>query len=159
MEKRRLVSDTSPIRIETLIEDAAGRIPNHPALIFGARCWTYGQLRAEMDRRAALLIEHGLQPGDVVAVVAAVSDHVVLAALACCRAGLASCYLSPASTPAEGIAIATRAGGHDPARRCRPDLIWRAATRAVFSSFSFPFPFHRWTELTQSINLGMREKE
>jgi len=110
MEKRRLVSDTSPTRVETLIEDAAGRIPNHPALIFGARCWTYTQLRDEMDRRAALLVEQALQPGDVVAVVAAVSDEVVLAALACCRANVASCYLAPTSTSVEIIAMATQAG-------------------------------------------------
>ncbi len=104
------MSERGPVRVEQLIDDAAMRRPDHPALIYGARCWTYAQLRAEMDRRAALLVEHGLRPRDVVAVVAAVSDEIVLAALACCRVDLVFCSLIPASTPTEIMALATQAG-------------------------------------------------
>lgn len=103
------MSERGSVRVEQLIDDAAMRRPDHPALMYGERCWTYAQLRAEMDRRAALLVEHGLRPGDVVAITAPMSDEVVLAALACCRADLVSCFLAPTSTAVEFLPLAIQA--------------------------------------------------
>ncbi len=102
--------DTRPIRIETLIANAASRHPARAALIFGARRWTYGQLYAEMERRAALLVAAGLMPGDVVVTAEPVSDDVAIAFLACCRAGLVMLPLSPNLTAAELVPIIVRSG-------------------------------------------------
>jgi len=98
------------VRIETLIDDAAARRPNHPALIFGARSWTYAQLREEMDRRAAVLVEAGLQPGEIVLTTEPVTDHLALTFLACCRADLTFVALSAKLTPAEGTKLLERIG-------------------------------------------------
>jgi len=47
------------IRIDRLVDRMAGLRPDHPALIYGARQWTYARLLAEMDRRAAVLRASG----------------------------------------------------------------------------------------------------
>jgi acyl-CoA synthetase (AMP-forming)/AMP-acid ligase II len=76
------------VRVETLIDEAAARTPGKLALVFGDRGWTYGEVRAELDRRAALLVEAGLPPGAVVVAIAATSDDLTLTFLACCRANV-----------------------------------------------------------------------
>ncbi|MHB8647775.1 MAG: class I adenylate-forming enzyme family protein [Thermomicrobiales bacterium] len=100
---------TEFVRVETLVDDAAARLPDHLALICGERCWTYAQLRVEMDRRAALLVATGLQPGDVVTTVATASDDVGITLLACCRAGLTLFPLSPRLTVTELAPLIARA--------------------------------------------------
>lgn len=42
---------------------------NAPALVDGTTTWTYAQLRQEVDRHAALLLDAGVRPGDRVMVV------------------------------------------------------------------------------------------
>ncbi|MDQ2785690.1 MAG: AMP-binding protein [Chloroflexota bacterium] len=100
--------DTHPVRIETLIANAASRHPKRAALIFSARRWTYGQLHAETERRAALLVAAGLMPGDVVGIAEPMSDDVVIAFFACCRAGIVPLYLSPNLTAAELTPLVVR---------------------------------------------------
>jgi acyl-coenzyme A synthetase/AMP-(fatty) acid ligase len=96
-------------RIETLVDEAAAARPDHPALICGERCWTYAQLREEMDRRAAVLVEAGFEPGDIILTTETVTDDVALVFLACCRAGLILLYLSPKLTVAELTPLVVRA--------------------------------------------------
>ncbi len=103
------MSRQAAIRVEQLVAEAAERRPDHPALIFGAWRWTYAALRDEMDYRAALLIEGGLQPGDIVLTTESVTDDVAIAFLACCRAGLVLLYLSPKLTKAEILPLVARA--------------------------------------------------
>lgn len=55
---------SAAVRIEALVDEAAARFPHRTALVYGERQWTYAELHAEMDRRAALLIEAELRPGD-----------------------------------------------------------------------------------------------
>jgi len=100
---------TTFARVETLVDDAAARRPDHPALICGERRWTYVQLRAEMDRRAALLVEAGCGPGDVVATNEPASDNIAISFLACCRAHLPFFYLSPKLARTEIASFAARA--------------------------------------------------
>ena len=88
----------APTRVEHLVERAARDRPEHPALIEGARRWTYRQLRGEMERRAALLIEAGVQRDAVVVTTEAVTADVALAFLACCRIGAIFLHLSPKLT-------------------------------------------------------------
>ncbi len=103
------MSRQAAIRVEQLVAEAAVQRPDHLALIFGARRWTYAALRDEMDRRAALLVEVGLQPGDIVLTTEPVTDDVAIAFLACCRASLVLLYLSPKLTGAELMPLIARA--------------------------------------------------
>lgn len=96
-------------RVETLIDDAAAQWPDRPALIFGDRVWTYAAVRAEMDRRAAMLVQAGLAPGAIVAASVNVSDDYAFAFLACCRAGLTLLHTSSKVTAAELRPLAARA--------------------------------------------------
>ncbi len=46
----------TPLRVEQLVIEQAKRRPEHVALCFGTRRWTYAWLSAEMERRAARLM-------------------------------------------------------------------------------------------------------
>ncbi len=98
------------LRVEWLIDAMAAARPDHAALLFHERRWTYAHLRAEMDRRAAALVVAGLVVGDVVACAEIVTDEVILAFLACCRAGGIFFHLSPHLTAAETAPLVARAG-------------------------------------------------
>ncbi|MDQ2783957.1 MAG: AMP-binding protein, partial [Chloroflexota bacterium] len=87
------------VRVETLIDEIAARRPDHPALIYGDRCWTYVALQEEMNRRAAVLIVHGLAPNDVVATTEPTTDDLAITFLACCRADLTFVALSSKLAP------------------------------------------------------------
>lgn len=88
-------------RVEWLIDEIAERDPERLALIYGSRSWTYGRLRAECDRRAGVLVEAGLAVGDLIVTAAPVSDDLVIAFFACCRAGGVFVTLSPLLTAPE----------------------------------------------------------
>ncbi len=49
-----------------LFETTARRRPDHPALIFGEKVLSYGELDALADRVAGRLIEAGVRPGQIV---------------------------------------------------------------------------------------------
>jgi len=49
-----------------VFEATARRRPDHPALVFGDRSLTYGELDALADRACARLIEAGVRPGQIV---------------------------------------------------------------------------------------------
>jgi len=119
------------VRVETLVDDAATRRPNHPALIFGDRCWTYAALQEEMNRRAAMLVQAGLLPGDIVATTEPPTDDLAISFLACCRANLTLLFLSPHLTIAEAAPLLAHArpqaaltadGQRHPARAMLPSL-------------------------------------
>ncbi len=69
-------------RVETQVEATAARRPHQMALIYGRRCWTYAQLRVEYDRRAAMLVDAGVRPGDIVATTEPPTDSLYLTFLA-----------------------------------------------------------------------------
>ncbi len=96
-------------RIEHLVARQAADRPEQIALRFADRRWTFAALYAEMNRRAAMFVRHGARSGDVVATSLPVSDDVVLAFLACCRADLAFFHLSPGMTVAEAAPLLARA--------------------------------------------------
>ena len=111
------------IRIDRLVDRMAGLRPDHPALIYGARQWTYARLLAEMDRRAAVLRASGLRPGEVVGTSATISDDMLITFLACCRADLPLLSLSVRLADAE----------------VRP-LLLRAAVRLLLTADARPHP-------------------
>ncbi|MGI8688989.1 MAG: class I adenylate-forming enzyme family protein [Thermomicrobiales bacterium] len=104
------MSEQVSARVEYMIDEHAARRPDHTALIFENRSWTYARLRAEVDRRAALLVATGLQPGDVVATTVPPCDDVAIAFFACCRADLTFLSLSPTLATVEQAALLARAG-------------------------------------------------
>ena len=63
--------------------------------------WTYGELRARVDRLAIELVGHGVGPGDTIAFSLPNGPEIVAAFLAVVRAGAAAAPLNPAYTPAE----------------------------------------------------------
>lgn len=99
-----------PQRIEALIDRFARERPDNVALIFAERRWTFAELRAELDRRAAVLIEAGMVPGDVLLTTESVTDDVAITFLACCRADIPLLYLSPQLAPTELQPLVTHAG-------------------------------------------------
>ncbi len=97
-------------RVETLVDIMAAAQPDHLALRHGARTWTYAAMRAEMDRRAAVLVAAGLAPGTIVATNEIVTDAYALSFLACCRADIALFGLSAKLSAAEIATFVRRAG-------------------------------------------------
>ncbi|MEU7145744.1 long-chain fatty acid--CoA ligase [Nocardia sp. NPDC046473] len=63
------------ISVAAILADSAARRPNHPALVFEGRRIGYGELWAAARRYAAALREHGVQPGDRVALLLANSPR------------------------------------------------------------------------------------
>jgi len=60
-----------PLTPLTLIERAASVFPEHPAIIHGARRWTYAEFYARTRRLASALARRGIGRGDTVAVMLA----------------------------------------------------------------------------------------
>ncbi len=98
-----------PVRAEHLVDEGAARLPHTVALIYGDHHWTYMQMRDEVNRRAALLVEAGFAPGDVAAIIEPPSDDLIFTVFACFRADLTLLYLAPTLTAAEYAPLLTRA--------------------------------------------------
>jgi len=88
-------------RIERVIASYAASQPDHLALRFHDETWTYAALFNDACRRAALLCEAGVKPGDVVAATGTVSGDTAVSALACIMANAVYFFLSPLFAPPE----------------------------------------------------------
>jgi non-ribosomal peptide synthetase component E (peptide arylation enzyme) len=71
-----------------LLREAAQRHPEKIALAFGGRTITFAQLDSVTDRLGAALLSHGAQPGDRALFQMANSTGLVLALIACFKAGI-----------------------------------------------------------------------
>ncbi|MGR8007037.1 amino acid adenylation domain-containing protein [Streptomyces hypolithicus] len=105
-ERRRVLvefNETSrPLPATTLIgpiEEQAERTPQAPALVFGGRTLTYGQLNARAGRLARKLAADGVRPGALVAVALPRSVELIVALLAVLKAGGAYLPLDPGHPP------------------------------------------------------------
>ncbi|MFG2162972.1 non-ribosomal peptide synthase/polyketide synthase [Streptomyces olivaceus] len=135
-ERRRLLtesngarSDTLALTVPELFAVRASRAPKAVALDTGAEPVTYGQLDARSNRLAHHLIDLGVGPETVVAVVMDRSPDVVTTLLAVLKAGGAYLTLDPAqpdSRTAEMIALAG-------AGVCLADQRYAEAARARFA--------------------------
>ncbi|MEU1127392.1 fatty acyl-CoA synthetase [Streptomyces sp. NPDC005899] len=75
--------------VDGVVARSARRTPQHTAVRYAERTWTYAALDAAVSTAAAeLTATHGLRPGDRVASYAHNSDVYLIAYLACARAGL-----------------------------------------------------------------------
>jgi len=89
--------------ITDLIRQHAKQDPQRRALMEGEGQLNYGALDAQMDRIAAALQRDGLQPGDSVAICAAMSIEYAAVFLGALRAGVVVAPLAP-GTPAASLA-------------------------------------------------------
>ncbi|HEY8599613.1 MAG TPA: AMP-binding protein, partial [Thermomicrobiales bacterium] len=98
-----------PVRIEQLVDEALTD-PGRVTLIHGDGCWTGGELRREIRRRAAIVHERGLAVGDTVVTTERLSAEMLISCLACCQQGVIFCHLSPQYTAEELLPLVGRAG-------------------------------------------------
>jgi acyl-coenzyme A synthetase/AMP-(fatty) acid ligase len=96
------------LRVDQVIDAATAATPDKVALVCGARRWTYGELAAERDRRAGVLVEAGLGAGDRLLLTERTSDDYIITLLACARAGGILAMLSPLLAEPELVALAGR---------------------------------------------------
>jgi long-chain acyl-CoA synthetase len=81
----------------TAFAAVARQQPDHAAVVDDGRTVTYGELQGEVERRSALLLAAGLQPGDRVALVAESSADFLATALAVWHAGGVLVTIYPSS--------------------------------------------------------------
>lgn len=84
--------DTTPL---SLFQQQAVLTPEAPALQFGATTLSYRELNERSSRQAMQLIEHGVAPGDLVAVALPRSEDLPITLLAIWKAGAAYLPLDP----------------------------------------------------------------
>jgi amino acid adenylation domain-containing protein len=82
--------------VQERFAEQARRTPDLPAVIDSQGTWTYGELAERASRLAAGLRAEGIGPGDVVAIYAWRSAHLVQALLGVLEAGAAFLVLDPA---------------------------------------------------------------
>ncbi|HSG66707.1 MAG TPA: AMP-binding protein, partial [Gammaproteobacteria bacterium] len=71
------------MHIARLLEASVERYPDHTALIFEDRRWTYAQWHARIRRFAQALSDLGVRPGDRVAFYVSTSENSVTTYFAC----------------------------------------------------------------------------
>ncbi len=110
-ERRQLVRDfndtAAPLPQATLVEmfeQQVRKTPDHVALLFEDRQWTYAELDARANQLAWKLIADGIGPEDIVAICLERSIEMVAAILATLKAGAAYLPLDP-DYPAERLAF------------------------------------------------------
>lgn len=97
-------------RVDDVLRRSAARSPNHPALTFGDRSWTYRELDDAVTRAAVELLAAGIGTQERVAAYGSNSDAYVIAFLACSRAGLVHVPINNALTGDELDYLLTDSG-------------------------------------------------
>lgn len=87
--------------VASTLRSTARRIPDSPALVFGERRLTYGELDAHVDRTALALARLGLAKGERFALMASNSDAFVITFYAALRLGAVFVPINPASAAPE----------------------------------------------------------
>lgn len=101
---------SQPRTIPQVLDRIADKFPEHDALVTEDRRLTYGQLRAEVRRAAAALIDLGVNAGDRVAIWSPNTWHWVVACLATTYAGGVLVPLNTRYTASEATDILARTG-------------------------------------------------
>lgn len=105
---------SDPHTVPAVLDRIAVQFSDHDALVTGpiaggaSKRLTYGQLREEVRRTAAAMIEHGVQAGDRVAIWSPNTWHWVVAALATHYAGAIMVPLNTRYTASEAADILAR---------------------------------------------------
>lgn len=85
------------MRLHELFAAQVRARPAHPAVVDGARTWTYAELDERANRLAALLGARGVGPGDRVAFCLGRSPELIAAVIAIMKAGAVCVPLDPAN--------------------------------------------------------------
>lgn len=99
-----------PQTIPAVLDRIARELPDHNALVTTDRTLTFGELRDEVRRAAAAMIELGVEPGDRVAIWSPNTWHWVVACLATHYAGATMVPLNTRYTASEATDILARTG-------------------------------------------------
>lgn len=91
-----------------VLDRVARELPEHPAVVTPSKTLTYSELRAEVRRAAAALIDLGIERGDRVAIWSPNTWHWVVACLAIHHAGAVLVPLNTRYTPSEAADILAR---------------------------------------------------
>ncbi|WP_137146594.1 3-((3aS,4S,7aS)-7a-methyl-1,5-dioxo-octahydro-1H-inden-4-yl)propanoate--CoA ligase FadD3 [Mycolicibacterium sp. CR10] len=91
-----------------VLDRIASELPNHPAVVTVARTLTFAELRSEVRRAAAAMIDLGVEPGDRVAIWSPNTWHWVVACLATHYAGGVLVPLNTRYTATEATDILSR---------------------------------------------------
>jgi long-chain acyl-CoA synthetase len=83
------------LAVPTLLDRSAATFPDHPAISFAGRRWTYAQLAALVERATAGLQRLGLQPGDRVGLCLPNTPYFVILYYAALKAGLVVVNYNP----------------------------------------------------------------
>jgi amino acid adenylation domain-containing protein/non-ribosomal peptide synthase protein (TIGR01720 family) len=89
-------ASSAPVAIPVAFAAQVARSPEAAALIFQGRSLTYRELDESSNRLAHLLIEHGVGPGERVALLLSRSAEAIVAILAVLKAGAAYVPIDPA---------------------------------------------------------------
>ncbi|MFD4242395.1 amino acid adenylation domain-containing protein [Streptomyces sp. NPDC058525] len=96
-----VVADFADATLTGIVDDAAGRFPDREAVSDGEVVWSHRELALRSSRAArSLTLDHGVKPGDRVALLLPKSPELVLAVLAVLRAGASMVPLDPSHPPA-----------------------------------------------------------
>jgi long-chain acyl-CoA synthetase len=71
------------LTIDTLLENAVAKYPDHPALVYGEKSWTYMEWNARIRRLAQALSELGVRPRTRVVIFMKTSEATATAYMAC----------------------------------------------------------------------------
>lgn len=87
IEQRAFDSDTSDLSLARFLWGRAARTPGQPALTFGPKTYSYGQLKDESGRLATVFANKGVKPGDRVAFIGKNSDWFLISFFAASAIG------------------------------------------------------------------------
>ncbi|MEK4043597.1 amino acid adenylation domain-containing protein [Paenibacillus sp. FSL H8-0048] len=82
--------------IHELFAEQVKRTPDHTALCYGDRQWTYSEVNRQTERLAGQLHQVGVEPGSIVGILAERSPELVIGLLGILKAGAAYLPIDPA---------------------------------------------------------------
>ncbi|WP_434599533.1 amino acid adenylation domain-containing protein [Streptomyces sp. A5-4] len=95
-----VMADFPDATLTGIVDEAAGRVPEREAVADGAMVWSHRELSLRSSRAArSLTRDHGVKPGDRVALLLPRSPELVLSVLAVLRAGASFVPLDPSHPP------------------------------------------------------------
>lgn len=91
--------EDSPACLHELLRAQARATPDRPAVVFGDRSVRFGDLDRRSDSIAYALVEHGVQPGELVGILAPPSDDLIAVMFGIWKAGAAYVPLDTTAPP------------------------------------------------------------
>ncbi len=98
------------MHIARILEASVERYPNHTALVFGDRRWTYAEWFGRVRRFAQAISDMGVRPGDRVAFYVSTSENSVTTYFACQVLGAVAVPLNYRLSPGEAAYIIQDSG-------------------------------------------------